>query len=82
MPKIKNMLHGHGLLALRDLIFELNADIAQLAERLICNQRVVGSSPIIGSTKVLCVDMVELVDTLDLGSNTQVCRFKSCYRHQ
>ena len=51
MPKIKNMLHGHGLLALRDLIFELNADIAQLAERLICNQRVVGSSPIIGSTE-------------------------------
>ena len=26
--------------------------------------------------------MVELADTLDLGSNAQACRFKSCYPHQ
>ena len=26
----------------------LNADVAQLAEQLICNQQVIGSSPIIG----------------------------------
>ncbi len=26
-----------------------NADVAQLAEQLICNQQVIGSSPIIGS---------------------------------
>jgi hypothetical protein len=27
---------------------KLNADVAQLAEQLICNQQVIGSSPIIG----------------------------------
>ena len=27
-----------------------DADMAQLAEQLICNQQVIGSSPIIGST--------------------------------
>lgn len=27
-----------------------DADVAQLAEHLICNQRVVGSSPIVGSS--------------------------------
>ena len=29
-------------------IFVLYADVAQLAEQLICNQQVIGSSPIIG----------------------------------
>ena len=29
-----------------------NADVAQLAEQLICNQQVIGSSPIIGSKKL------------------------------
>jgi hypothetical protein len=28
---------------------EANADVAQLAEQLICNQQVIGSTPIIGS---------------------------------
>ena len=28
--------------------FMLSADVAQLAEQLICNQQVIGSSPIIG----------------------------------
>ena len=28
------------------------ADVAQLAEQLICNQQVIGSSPIIGSKKI------------------------------
>ena len=27
----------------------INADVAQLAEQLICNQQVAGSSPIVGS---------------------------------
>ena len=27
---------------------EISADVAQLAEQLICNQQVIGSSPIIG----------------------------------
>ena len=27
----------------------MNADVAQLAEQLICNQQVIGSSPIVGS---------------------------------
>ena len=30
-------------------IFVMYADVAQLAEQLICNQQVIGSSPIIGS---------------------------------
>ena len=30
----------------------LNADVAQLAEQLICNQQVIGSSPIIGFTEL------------------------------
>ena len=30
-----------------------HADVAQLAEQLICNQQVIGSSPIIGFTDVL-----------------------------
>ena len=29
--------------------YEQHADVAQLAEQLICNQQVIGSSPIIGS---------------------------------
>ena len=29
------------------------ADVAQLAEQLICNQQVIGSSPIIGFLKIL-----------------------------
>ena len=32
-----------------DLLFERNAGIAQLVEQLICNQQVIGSSPIAGS---------------------------------
>ena len=31
------------------MIFSFRADVAQLAEQLICNQQVIGSSPIIGS---------------------------------
>ena len=31
------------------------ADVAQLAEQLICNQQVIGSSPIIGSIKYIYV---------------------------
>ena len=31
------------------MIGEYYADVAQLAEQLICNQQVIGSSPIIGS---------------------------------
>ena len=30
-------------------IGSIDADVAQLAEQLICNQQVIGSSPIIGS---------------------------------
>ena len=31
------------------MTFSFRADVAQLAEQLICNQQVIGSSPIIGS---------------------------------
>ena len=37
---------------LTKLIFK-HADVAQLAEQLICNQQVIGSSPIIGFPKSL-----------------------------
>ena len=30
------------------MIFSFRSDVAQLAEQLICNQQVIGSSPIIG----------------------------------
>ena len=30
------------------MVYDLYADVAQLAEQLICNQQVIGSSPIIG----------------------------------
>ena len=33
------------------VIFKKYADVAQLAEQLICNQQVIGSSPIIGFLK-------------------------------
>ena len=33
---------------LLEMIGRVNADVAQLAEQLICNQQVIGSSPIIG----------------------------------
>ena len=32
----------------KEQFFNSNADVAQLAEQLICNQQVIGSSPIIG----------------------------------
>ena len=36
------------LMDYRGGIFIIDADVAQLAEQLICNQQVIGSSPIIG----------------------------------
>ncbi len=33
---------------LESFALKANADVAQLAEQLICNQQVIGSSPIIG----------------------------------
>ena len=42
---------GHRFEPYRSHLFSLyflNADVAQLAEQLICNQQVIGSSPIIG----------------------------------
>ena len=37
------------------------ADVAQLAEQLICNQQVIGSSPIIGFTRKGCGPLAQLV---------------------
>ena len=56
------------------------ADVAQLAEQLICNQQVIGSSPIIG----LCAGVAELADAQDLkscGTNLPY-RFDSGRRHE
>ena len=49
----------------------LYADVAQLAEQLICNQQVIGSSPIIGFTKRISVSrfffciVLELTDSIE-----------------
>ena len=43
-------IHDVMLIAIQTL-FALYADIAQLVEQLICNQQVVGSSPIISSSR-------------------------------
>ena len=39
----------------------LDADMAQLAEQLICNQQVEGSSPPIGLTAQMCCDTISVV---------------------
>ena len=46
--------------------FLISADVAQLAEQLICNQQVIGSSPIIG--------LVPLRDLYDFGPLAQLVR--------
>ena len=45
------------------------ADVAQLVEQSIRNRQVIGSSPIVGSSKFLC--FIHLVATL--AANTFVC---------
>ena len=53
------------------VIFKKYADVAQLAEQLICNQQVIGSSPIIGFTKRISVSrfffciVLELTDSIE-----------------
>ena len=45
-----------GVTSIKQCIISYRADVAQLAEQLICNQQVIGSSPIIGffeGTRVL-----------------------------
>ena len=37
------------------MLADNHADVAQLAEQLICNQQVIGSSPIIGFTDGSCL---------------------------
>ena len=48
---------GHRFEPYRSHLFSLflYADVAQLAEQLICNQQVIGSSPIIGFYKLILV---------------------------
>ena len=41
---------SHAERLITNQLYEIYADVAQLAEQLICNQQVIGSSPIIGST--------------------------------
>ena len=47
-----------------------NADVAQLAEQLICNQQVIGSSPIIG---------LVLTGLKDFGPLAQLVRAPPCH---
>ena len=39
-----------------DILIKSHADVAQLAEQLICNQQVIGSSPIIGFIIIILQD--------------------------
>ena len=50
---------GHRFEPYRSHFFLSYADVAQLAEQLICNQQVIGSSPIIGfhNKIILCIKM-------------------------
>ena len=44
-----------GVTSIKQCIISYRADVAQLAEQLICNQQVIGSSPIIGLILLLYV---------------------------
>ena len=46
------------------VIFKKYADVAQLAEQLICNQQVIGSSPIIGFTAQAVDNLKDIVPDL------------------
>ena len=66
-----------------------DAGIAHPVERHLAKVEVASSSLVARSIKTCCfgngffsyAGMVELADTLDLGSSGQPCRFKSCYPH-
>ena len=47
-----------------ELRFTHHADVAQLAEQLICNQQVIGSSPIIGFTAQAVDNLKDIVPDL------------------
>ncbi len=49
MPSVVRIHHHPFAGILSDISF---ADVAQLAEQLICNQQVIGSSPIIGLNRI------------------------------
>ena len=48
-----------GVTSIKQCIISYRADVAQLAEQLICNQQVIGSSPIIGLP--FCGPLAQLV---------------------
>ena len=48
-----------------------NADVAQLAEQLICNQQVIGSSPIIGLQNSICSELNIYLDGFPSGQRGQ-----------
>ena len=49
----------------------MNADVAQLAEQLICNQQVIGSSPIIGLQNSICSELNIYLDGFPSGQRGQ-----------
>ena len=49
----------------------MNADVAQLAEQLICNQQVIGSSPIIGLQNSICSELNIYLDGVPSGQRGQ-----------
>ena len=48
------------------VICKIYADVAQLAEQLICNQQVIGSSPIIGFTFYKTLQVFQKDKNMDL----------------
>ena len=78
------------ILSICDIIPLADAGIAHPVERHLAKVEVASSSLVARSifcllplaAGILYAGVVELADTLDLGSSGQPCRFKSCYPHQ
>ncbi len=69
----------HQMPCCRTTAGQKNADVAQLAEQLICNQQVAGSSPIISSTRKCVIPLEgfpsgQREQTVNLLSTTSVVR--------
>ena len=49
---VEHLLWEQGVAGSNPVIPTIRANVAQLAEQLICNQQVGGSSPLVGSKKI------------------------------
>ena len=65
-PMVKRLRHRPftAVTRVRFPLGSLDADVAQLAEQLICNQQVIGSSPIIGFAAKAVNNLKDIVPDL------------------